>query len=55
MISEDEDRTRGQSLLPGSRSAGTRYGFAVVAALAGTLVTAALFQTTVSDQPIYAP
>ncbi len=55
MISEDEDRTRGSPLLPGSRSAGTRYGFAVVAALAGTLVTAAVFQTTVSDQPIYAP
>jgi serine phosphatase RsbU (regulator of sigma subunit)/anti-sigma regulatory factor (Ser/Thr protein kinase) len=55
VISEDEDRTRGNPLLPGSRSAGTRYGFAVVAALAGTLVTAALFQTTVSEQPIYAP
>ena len=55
MISEDEDGTRWHPLLPGSRSAGTRYGFAVVAALAGVLVTAALFQTTVSDQPIYAP
>ena len=50
-----EDGTRGHPLFPGSRSAGTRYGLAVVAALAGTLVTAALFQTTVSDQPIYAP
>jgi serine phosphatase RsbU (regulator of sigma subunit)/anti-sigma regulatory factor (Ser/Thr protein kinase) len=55
VISQDEDRTRWKPLLPGSRSAGTRYGLAVVAALAGMLVTAALFQTTVSDQPIYAP
>ncbi len=55
MSSEHEDGTRGHPLFPGSRSAGTRYGLAVVAALAGTLVTAALFQTTVSDQPIYAP
>jgi serine phosphatase RsbU (regulator of sigma subunit)/anti-sigma regulatory factor (Ser/Thr protein kinase) len=55
VISEHEDRTRGNPLLPGSRSAAARYGVAVVAALAGILVTAALFQTTASDQPIYAP
>ena len=55
MTSHDEPRERRDLRLPAHKSAFARYLFAVVATTVGLVVTLLLFETDVSDQPIYAP
>jgi serine phosphatase RsbU (regulator of sigma subunit)/anti-sigma regulatory factor (Ser/Thr protein kinase) len=55
VISDDEPRARRELRLPAHRSTVARYLFALVATAAGFISTFVLFETDVSDQPIYAP
>jgi serine phosphatase RsbU (regulator of sigma subunit)/anti-sigma regulatory factor (Ser/Thr protein kinase) len=55
VISDDEPRARRELRLPAHRSTVARYLFALVATGAGFISTFVLFETDVSDQPIYAP
>ena len=55
MNSRDEPRQRPQEDRRTPKPALVRYLVAVVAAAAGVLVTVALFESSISDQPIYAP
>ena len=55
MTSHDEPRERRDLRLPAHKSAFARYLFAVVATTVGLVITLLLFETDVSDRPIYAP
>ena len=54
-MSQDEPRERRELRLPAHKSALARYLFAFVATAVGFVITLLLFETDVSDQPIYAP
>jgi serine phosphatase RsbU (regulator of sigma subunit)/anti-sigma regulatory factor (Ser/Thr protein kinase) len=55
VISDEEPRARRELRLPAYRSTVARYLFALVATAGGFISTFVLFETDVSDQPIYAP
>ena len=55
MTLHDEPRERRDLRLPAHKSAFARYLFAVVSTTVGLVITLLLFETDVSDQPIYAP
>ena len=55
MTSPDEPRERRELRLPAHKSALGRYLFALVATTVGLGITLLVFETDVSDQPVYAP